>query len=142
MFRTIFFPLKMMLIFPFLLFVFMFWVWMLVDCIRSELKDADKIIWVLIIFFFSFIGALIYLIFVKLNRNYKGISVKMKTDKKIKKLYRSRKNRIIAGVCGGIGEYFNVDPTLIRLLWVFLIFIGGSGIFAYIIAWIIMPVRE
>jgi len=120
----------------------MFWVWMLVDCIRSELKDADKIIWVLIIFFFSFIGALIYLIFVKLNRNYKGISVKMKTDKKIKKLYRSRKNRIIAGVCGGIGEYFNVDPTLIRLLWVFLIFIGGSGIFAYIIAWIIMPVRE
>jgi len=63
----------------------------------------------------------------------------MATKKKIKKLYRSKKNRMIAGVCGGIGEYFNTDPTLIRLLWVIFVLAGGSGILAYIIAWIIIP---
>ncbi|WP_292380027.1 PspC domain-containing protein [Methanosarcina sp. UBA289] len=57
-----------------------------------------------------------------------------------KKLYRSKKNRIIAGVCGGIGEYFNVDPTLIRLLWLLIsVMSAGSGIIAYAIAWIIIP---
>lgn len=55
------------------------------------------------------------------------------------KLYRSKKNKIIAGVCGGIGEFFNVDPTLIRLLWLFISILGGSGVLAYIIAWIIIP---
>ncbi|HWQ50139.1 MAG TPA: PspC domain-containing protein [Methanosarcina sp.] len=56
------------------------------------------------------------------------------------KLYRSKKNRIIAGVCGGIGEYFKVDPTLIRLLLLLISIVGaGSGIVAYIIAWIIIP---
>ena len=58
---------------------------------------------------------------------------------KYKKLYRSKKNRVIAGVCGGIGEYFNVDPTLIRLLWIIFLLLAGSGIIAYIIAWIIIP---
>jgi len=55
------------------------------------------------------------------------------------KLYRSKSNRIIAGVCGGLGEYFKVDPTLIRLLWVLLSLSGGAGVVAYIIAWIIIP---
>jgi len=55
------------------------------------------------------------------------------------KLYRSRKNRMIAGVCGGIGEYFEIDPTIVRLLWVLLILMGGAGIFLYIAAWIIIP---
>ncbi len=61
----------------------------------------------------------------------------MKT--KGKKLFRSRKNRVIAGVCGGVGEYFGVDPTIIRLLWVVFTLMGGAGILAYIIAWIIIP---
>ncbi|MFA0822877.1 MAG: PspC domain-containing protein [Methanomethylovorans sp.] len=56
-----------------------------------------------------------------------------------KKLCRSRNERVIAGVCGGIGTYLNVDPTLIRLLWIFLIFLGGGGIPAYFIAWLIIP---
>jgi phage shock protein C len=56
----------------------------------------------------------------------------------MKKLYRSKNNKIIAGVCGGIGEYFNIDPTIIRLLWL-LISITGGGLVAYIIAWIIIP---
>lgn len=56
----------------------------------------------------------------------------------MKKLYRSKKNRIIAGVCGGIGEYLDLDPTLIRLLWA-LLSLNGVGIAGYIIAWIIIP---
>ncbi len=57
-----------------------------------------------------------------------------------KRLYRSREDRMIAGVCGGLGEYFNVDPTLIRLLFVFGFFATGSGLFwAYLIMMIIVP---
>jgi phage shock protein PspC (stress-responsive transcriptional regulator) len=56
-----------------------------------------------------------------------------------KKLYRSRKNSMIAGVCGGLGEYLNVDPTIMRLVAVLLVFANGIGLIAYIIAWIIIP---
>jgi len=56
-----------------------------------------------------------------------------------KKLYRSRKDYMIAGVCGGIAEYFDVDSTLVRLLAVLIVFLGGAGVVAYIIAWIIIP---
>lgn len=55
-----------------------------------------------------------------------------------KKLYRSRSNRKICGVCGGIGEYINIDPTVIRLLWIFLGFFW-VGIVAYILAVIVVP---
>ncbi|PLV59881.1 PspC domain-containing protein [Thermotoga sp. KOL6] len=60
----------------------------------------------------------------------------------MKQLKRSKKNRIIAGVCGGIAEYFDVDPTLVRLIWVLLTLAWGAGILLYIIAWIIMPEEE
>ena len=56
-----------------------------------------------------------------------------------KKLYRSKKDSIIAGVCGGIAEYFGIDPTLVRLLTLLIVFLGGAGGIAYIIAWIIIP---
>ena len=59
----------------------------------------------------------------------------------MKKLYRSRKDTKIAGICGGIAEYFNVDSNIIRLLAVLSIFFGGGGIIAYIIAWIIIPLE-
>ncbi len=55
-----------------------------------------------------------------------------------KKLYRSRK-KWIAGVCGGIAEYLNLDPTIIRVLWVILSLLYGIGVLAYIVAWIIVP---
>ena len=55
------------------------------------------------------------------------------------RLYRSRTNSMIAGVCGGLGEYFNVDPTIMRLVAVLLIFADGIGFIAYIIAWIVIP---
>lgn len=59
-----------------------------------------------------------------------------------KRLFRSKSDRILGGVCGGIAEAYNVDPTLVRLLWVLLSFVWGVGILLYIIAWIIMPVKK
>ena len=56
-----------------------------------------------------------------------------------KRLYRSRKSRILAGVCGGLGDYFNIDPVIVRLLFVLFTVLGGAGILVYIIAWIIVP---
>jgi len=52
----------------------------------------------------------------------------------MKKLYRSRKERVIGGVCGGIGVYFGIDPTLARIIWVAATLLGGAGIIAYIVA--------
>ena len=58
----------------------------------------------------------------------------------VKRLYRSKKNRIISGVCAGMGEYLGIDVTVIRLLWILFTFLSiGAGILAYIIAWIILP---
>ena len=57
-----------------------------------------------------------------------------------KKLYRSRKDRKIAGVCGGMAEYFDVDPTVVRLLWALTLIFGVlPSIIAYIICWIVIP---
>lgn len=56
-----------------------------------------------------------------------------------KKLYRINEGKMLAGVCGGIAEYFNIDATIVRLGWVFASLFVGSGLFAYIIALIIMP---
>lgn len=60
----------------------------------------------------------------------------------MKKLYRSNTDQKIAGVCGGVAEYFSIDSTLVRLLWILAIFFGGTGFLAYIIAMIIMPTRN
>lgn len=56
-----------------------------------------------------------------------------------KKLYRSVEDKKIAGVCSGLGDYFDIDPTIIRLIWLAMIFAVGTGVLAYIIAWIIVP---
>lgn len=56
-----------------------------------------------------------------------------------KRLYKSNKNKMIDGVCGGIAEYFGIDPTLVRLAWVLFCAMGGSGVVAYILAAIIIP---
>lgn len=58
-----------------------------------------------------------------------------------KKLYRSDDNKILLGICGGIGEYFDIDPVIVRILLVILIFLGFSGIIAYIVAAFIIPRR-
>ena len=59
-----------------------------------------------------------------------------------KKLYKSSTDKKLAGVCGGIAEYFNIDSTLVRLGWVVFCALGGSGLLAYIIAALIMPDRS
>lgn len=54
-------------------------------------------------------------------------------------LHRSTKNKVLAGVCGGLAEYFNVDPLLVRALFIGLAFIDGSGIVLYVLLWIFTP---
>ena len=56
-----------------------------------------------------------------------------------RKLYRSRTNRKVAGVCGGLAQYFNTDATLIRVLFVVLALLGGPGLLVYVLMWIIVP---
>ncbi|RRD38088.1 PspC domain-containing protein [Leptotrichia sp. OH3620_COT-345] len=56
-----------------------------------------------------------------------------------KRLYKSRTDKKLTGVCGGIGKYFGIDPTFIRIAWVVFCLAGGSGVFAYIIAAVVMP---
>jgi phage shock protein C len=56
-----------------------------------------------------------------------------------RKLYRSKTDRKVAGVCGGLAQYFNIDPTLIRVLFVVLAILGGSGLVLYLALWIIVP---
>jgi phage shock protein C len=58
-----------------------------------------------------------------------------------KKLYRSNSNKMLAGVCGGIAEYFNIDPTLVRMGWALFVLLAGSGILVYIICAIVIPLN-
>jgi len=59
-----------------------------------------------------------------------------------KRLQRSRTEKMIAGVCGGIAEYLGVDPTLIRVLWVLITLMAGVGVLLYLILWVIMPLQS
>jgi phage shock protein C len=59
----------------------------------------------------------------------------------VKRLTRSRDDRWLAGICGGIGQYFNLDPTLIRALFVLFGLVVGGGLILYIILWIIIPLE-
>jgi phage shock protein PspC (stress-responsive transcriptional regulator) len=56
-----------------------------------------------------------------------------------RRLYRSRDDRVIGGVCGGLGEYFDIDAVLIRIAFVLLVFAGGAGVLAYVLCWIFIP---
>jgi phage shock protein C len=59
----------------------------------------------------------------------------------VKRLHRSREERMLAGVCGGLGNYFAVDPTLVRVLFVLFGLVVGGGIVAYLILWILIPLE-
>jgi phage shock protein C len=56
-----------------------------------------------------------------------------------KRIFRSKTDRVLGGVCGGLGIYFNIDPVLVRVLWAASFFLGGVGFLGYLIAWIIIP---
>lgn len=66
--------------------------------------------------------------------------VKKNNSKKndTKRLYRSKTDKVIGGVCGGLGKYFAIDPVILRVIWAILVF-SGVGLLAYIIAWIVIP---
>lgn len=59
----------------------------------------------------------------------------------MKRLYRSGRDKMLGGVCSGLGEYFDIDPTLIRLAIIIAVFGAGAGLLAYLIAWIIIPLN-
>jgi phage shock protein C len=61
--------------------------------------------------------------------------------RKVRRLRRSRDDRMIAGVCGGIGEYLRVDPPVIRLAFVGLTLLGGAGVVIYLAAWVVVPLE-
>jgi len=56
-----------------------------------------------------------------------------------RKLYRSREHRIIAGVCGGLGAYFDIDPVIVRALFIVATLTGGFGVLVYLIMWVVVP---
>jgi len=58
-----------------------------------------------------------------------------------KRLYRSRRNRMLGGVCGGLGDYLDADPTWIRLAWALTALLYGTGILFYLLAWLIIPLE-
>ena len=60
-------------------------------------------------------------------------------ENEMKRLYRSKTNKTLAGICGGIGEYLAIDPTVIRVLWILFSLMGGSGILAYIVCLFVIP---
>jgi len=117
-------------------FFLILWVGAVVNCLNSSLRPAEKALWLVVILLFSIMGALLYFMFAKSG----GAKLSKEKSVKGKKLFRSKKNRMIAGVCGGIAEYLEIDPTVVRLIWVLLVFLSfGAAIIAYIIAWIIVP---
>lgn len=64
-----------------------------------------------------------------------------KSSQSYRKLWRSRKNRKIAGVCGGLGDYFNVDPTWIRIIFIIFFLLGGTAFLVYLFMWLLVPLE-
>ncbi len=62
-------------------------------------------------------------------------------SKSCKRLYRSRKERMLAGVCGGLAKYFDIDPTWMRLIFILFLLLGGSALLVYLIMWILVPIE-
>jgi phage shock protein C len=58
-----------------------------------------------------------------------------------KRLYRSNKEKMIAGVCGGLADYFSLDPTIVRLIFILLLFAPPSGVLIYLVLWLITPLE-
>lgn len=72
-----------------------------------------------------------------MQENKENHKIIVMTKEKI--LYRSKTNRLIGGVCGGLGEYFAIDPTVIRIVFLLIALFGGGGILLYLILWLVIP---
>ena len=59
-----------------------------------------------------------------------------------KKLYRSQNEKMLGGVCGGLAEYFGIDPTWVRLIFIFFTFLAGFALILYLIMWVVVPLRR
>ncbi len=64
------------------------------------------------------------------------------SDNNVKRLYRSRDNRMISGVCAGLAEYMDIDPTIVRLLFVIGLFAGGATFWAYLVMMLVVPEEQ
>jgi phage shock protein C len=60
----------------------------------------------------------------------------------MRKIYRSTTNKVIAGVCGGLGDHFNIDPVILRIAWVISILVFGAGLLLYLVCWILIPQQK
>ena len=58
-----------------------------------------------------------------------------------RRLYRSNSDRMIAGVCGGLADFFNIDPTVMRIIFVIFLLLGGNGLLIYLVLWLIVPLE-
>lgn len=58
-----------------------------------------------------------------------------------KRLYRSRSEKMLGGICGGLAEYFGIDPTWMRLIFIFFTFLGGFALILYLIMWVVVPLK-
>lgn len=116
------------------LLIFGFWLWSLIDCLRSDKQPVEKLIWVIVILMLNILGSIIY--FALKSNN--SISNNKRSGKKI--LKRRSDDKIIAGVCSGLADYLDIDTTIVRLVFVILtIFSVGTGFLLYLIAALIMP---
>ena len=124
-------PLAIPLSFGILGFIaFIIWLWALIDCLRSERRSEDKLIWVLVIIFAHIVGAILYLLLAK----------RIKTPPRSRHLYRSADRRV-GGVLGGVAEYLEVDPTVMRVAFILVALLTNPvlWVFIYIISWVIIP---
>jgi phage shock protein C len=64
-----------------------------------------------------------------------------RTSKNYKRLYRSRKDKMIAGVCGGLADYFKIDPSVIRIIFIAFLLFGGSALLVYLVMWFVIPFK-
>lgn len=108
-----------------------FWLWTLIHCLASNLTGMQKLLWIITMVVMPLVGNILYIIFITRGKP---------NMKKNNRLTRDENEAIIAGVASGMGKYFDVDPVLIRLIWVLLLFISfGSALIVYIICWIVIP---
>jgi phage shock protein PspC (stress-responsive transcriptional regulator) len=99
--------------------------------------DAVIVRLIFIIFFICVFGIILYLAaWIIMPESY------IQPDSGAKRLYRSRNERVIAGVCAGLAEYFNTDPVLVRLIAILLFLCSGIGFVTYIIAWVLIPYKD
>lgn len=127
----------------FVLAIIITWIWSIIDCIGSSLEAEEKLLWIVVILVFNIIGSILYFFLAKsINENRKA-NHKSTSNKKIKmkRVTRDTDNKVIEGVCAGLGNYFEIDPVVVRLLWVLVTFLTGffPGVIAYVIAIVIIP---